>query len=237
MQVTPGMSIMTRTLLALAASACLATGGHAADSDNDITLKLKAAIAAVPELQSSNLMVSVQDGVAVIGGAVPSAGAIDDLKRIAARVPGVQLARVNCWSSEPEEDAVQAAVRSKLNGEAVPPTVARGPSLPLVAPVLAGRSAYSPVPPPAPPAPAGPPQFPTIPAPRVPVTPGQDVAAAVEAVRQADGRFAALTLSVQAGTVLIGGSSESGVEAWEFAAAVRRVPGVDKVIVGRRPPR
>ena len=105
--------------------------------------------------------------------------------------------------------------------------------LPLVAPLTGQNAAYSPVPPPAPPAPKGPPEFPTIPSPRVPMTPSQDVAAAVDAVRKSDDRFTGLVLSVNAGTVLISGSIHDGTEAWDLAAAVRKVPGVDKVIVGR----
>jgi hypothetical protein len=67
----------------------------------------------------------------------------------------------------------------------------------------------------------------------VPVTPSQDVAAAVEAVRKSETRFDGLTISVKAGTVLIAGRVRDGSEAWDLAAAIRRVPGVDKVVVGR----
>lgn len=236
MHMTPGTIIMTRILLVMALAACLATDMRAADADNDLTLKLRAAINAVPELRASNLMISVQDGVAVIGGAVPSVASIEDLKHIASRVPGIHVVRVNCWSTAPEEDAVQAAVRAKLQG-ASPPAAAQAPPLPMAAPLLAGRSAYSPVPPPAPPAPAGPPQFPTIPSPRVPVTPAQDVAAAVETVRQTNPRFHHLQVGVHAGTVQIQAAPEHAAAAWELAALARRVPGVDRVIVSRLHPR
>ena len=61
---------MRRYLAALGSMAILATASVAADADRDLTMKVKSAIAADASLRSLSLMVSVQDGVAVLGGAV-----------------------------------------------------------------------------------------------------------------------------------------------------------------------
>ena len=91
----------------------------------------------------------------------------------------------------------------------------------LMAPVgPAGSVAPALVPPPARPAPAV-----------VTGRPGEVLTAAT-AVRDANPRFAALTLEMQGGTLTIGGSAARASDAWELAQALRRVPGVARVAVG-----
>lgn len=212
---------MLRTTLILGGLVWLAGNLHAADPDCDLLLKVKAAIAAEPSLRSLNLMISVQDGIAVIGGPVPAANLKEPLVKAVKAVPGISDARVSCWIPA-REDALPGLVKAKLH-----------PVVPVQPMGLAATSAYSPVPPPAPPAPPGPKEYPTIPSPQVPVVPSQDVAAAVEQVRRSDRRFEGLVLAVNAGTITIAGTVRDGSEVWDLAAAVRKVPGVDKVIVAR----
>lgn len=212
---------MRRFLLTLGALA-IAHAARAGDADHDLLLKVKTAIAAEPGLRTINVTVSVADGVAVLGGQVPDTAATETLVKAVKAVPGVSAVRADCWVP-PGEDPLQAALRAKLL-----PT-----SNPLKTATPLTSALYSPVPPPAPPAPAGPPEFPTIPSPRVPVTPGQDVATAVEAIRKSEARYDGLTLNVTAGRIAITGVVRDGADAWDLAAAIRRVPGVEKVIVGR----
>lgn len=218
-----------RHLLLAVGGTFLASMAFASDTDHDLLLKVKTAIAAEPVLRSINVTVSVADGVAVLGGQVPSSSATELLVKAVKAVPGVSTVRADCWVP-PTEDPLQAAMRAKLQPVSTP---VKSPAVPF----MGSSAAYSPVPPPAPPAPSGPPEYPTIPSPRVPVTPGQDVATAAEAIRKSDYRFDGLLLSVTAGTVTISGNVRDGAEAWDLAAAVRRVPGVERVIVGRTIPR
>lgn len=57
-----------------------------------------------------------------------------------------------------------------------------------------------------------------------------DVLAAVAAIRAADPRFAKLTAEVKPdGGLFLSGSAARAVDAWDFAAAVRKVPGVARI--------
>lgn len=69
---------------------------------------------------------------------------------------------------------------------------------------------------------------PTLPPQGVPVgtlTSGSTMAG-IDAARTADPRFARLTVELRGGTAVV-----SGPGAWDFAAAVRKVPGVERVVV------
>ncbi len=82
------------------------------------------------------------------------------------------------------------------------------------------------------PAPAA--AYPAIPAPAVPAVPAVGPASvpAVLAALRKDPRFAGLTVELKAGVAVIGGRAPHADAAWEFADAVRKLPGVDRVIVG-----
>ncbi|MDY3552749.1 BON domain-containing protein [Gemmata sp. JC717] len=57
-----------------------------------------------------------------------------------------------------------------------------------------------------------------------------DVLAAVAAIRAADPRFAKLTAELKpGGAVLVSGSVPRAADVWDFAGAVRKVPGVTRV--------
>ncbi len=54
--------------------------------------------------------------------------------------------------------------------------------------------------------------------------------AAVAAVRAADARFARLTVEVKPdGGLFVTGSAAKAEDAWDFAGALRKVPGVARV--------
>jgi osmotically-inducible protein OsmY len=252
---------MRRRLIALSVALAAAGVAFAADplpppavatsGDLDLTHRARAALAADPLLRDAPLLVSVLDGGLVAGGPVGSEAAAARVAEVLRAVPGVRDVRVSCWVPAGAADPLAAAVRRRIEPAPAPPTavVAAAPeplgtvvaqryeTIPrlLLDPTPPRRSAvggYSPVPPPLP-APAVPPAGPTIPPPAVPVTPGQDVAAAVDEVRRADRRFAGLTVTVTGGTVTIGGRAIDPGDAWELADAVRKVPGVDRIVVGR----
>jgi hypothetical protein len=82
------------------------------------------------------------------------------------------------------------------------------------------------------PSPAG--SYPTIPSPAVPAAPvsGPGAVPAVLAALKQDPRFAGLTVELRSGAAVIGGRAGRHADAWEFASAVRKLPGVERVIVG-----
>jgi hypothetical protein len=73
--------------------------------------------------------------------------------------------------------------------------------------------------------------YPTIPAPAVPTRPADSVEAAVAELRR-NPRFAGLTVAVTEGTATIAGVAARDDDPWALAAAVRKLPGVDRVVVG-----
>jgi hypothetical protein len=102
------------------------------------------------------------------------------------------------------------------------PPVSPGGSVPVpVAPAGAN------IPPPAPGVLTGGPQIP-------PVDPGrpESVLAAAEAVRRSDPRFAGLTVQLQGADLVIGGRAARASDAWDLSDALRRLPGVGRVVVG-----
>ncbi len=215
-------------------------------TDFDLMCRVKSAIAADPLLKNINLMVSVIDGGAVVGGAVASDAMSARVSQLLRTVPGITDVKVSCWVPA-VEDPLRKMVAARLKAVTVVSeipdprigattvTLRHMPTMTYLLEPSAmqpAASAYSPVPPPAPPAPSGPPEFPTIPSPSVPVIPKQDVAAAVEAVQSSVLRYSTLKVVVIAGSVTISGTASDAADAWELALELRKVPGVDRVIVG-----
>src|SRR5262249_38911947 len=96
----------------------------------------------------------------------------------------------------------------------------------LLDPVAPGGRPVSTLPMPSPAA-----AYPTIPPPAVPTAPGS-VAAGLAALRANRPRFAGLTVDLKAGAAVIAGRATRSADVWDFADAVRKLPGVDRVIVG-----
>ncbi|QEL17210.1 BON domain-containing protein [Limnoglobus roseus] len=237
-------------------------------TDADLTQRVQTVLNADAVLKSRSLIVSVVDGVAVVGGPVASQDEAARIRQLLRVVPGLSDAKVSAWVPA-VEDPLKQKIAERLKAREMPvasvapvnrvaqndprpngrvvvqrytPVAPELPPIPLLLQptttalaLLPARtdSAYSPIPAPPPPAPEGPPQYPTIPSPAVPVTPKQDVATAVEVVRSGQTRFGDLTARVQYGIVTIDGAVAEAEDAWEFATQVRKVPGVDRVVLGQ----
>jgi hypothetical protein len=78
-----------------------------------------------------------------------------------------------------------------------------------------------------------PPTRPAAPTTVVAARPPADVLTAATAVKSTSKKFATLTVELRDGTLVIGGSAARAADAWEFAQALRRVPGVARVAVGQ----
>lgn len=248
-------------------------------SDVALARTVLAAIDADPVLKDVNLIVSVVDRGAVIGGPVTT----DDVKRraeaVVRRVPGVESVKNVCFV-QADPDPLLRAVAERMKPGARPTAVAAlpGVSVPPAAPdgfiqpvppqppsdLLASAGAPGtvvaqlPTVPPvgvlgAPVAPAGPgavaqvqplpPVASPAPAPALPTSPGAltgsaaparpaDVRAAVVAARKADTRFARLLVELKPdGGLFVTGWSATATDAWDFAAELRKVPGVVRVAV------
>jgi len=64
-----------------------------------------------------------------------------------------------------------------------------------------------------------------------------DVIGRLNDLRKSEARFAGLTFDVRDGIVSLSGTSRNDSDVWDFAAVVRRVPGVNRVVVGIVNPR
>jgi hypothetical protein len=258
-------------LLALAPVAAAPPG----TADVVLARSALAAIDADRSLQDVNLVVSVVDRVAVIGGPVPTADHAKRAETVVRGVRGIEDVKYRCfvqpgadplvravadrvgpapWRAVPELPGVVPNPRTGLASAAPAPSenvaaavgptgesavVVRRPANPagtgvLLPPVAAGG--FGTVPPIVPPVVAPPTAVLTTgpPGPAPATVPGRpaDVLTAAEAVRAADPRFAGLTVELHDGTLVIGGSAVRASDAWAFAQALRRVPGVARVAVG-----
>lgn len=247
-----------KTLCTLVLLAPAANGGDP-PTDAELAQRVQTVLTADRVLKSRSLVVSVVDGVAVVGGPVASADEAARVRQLLRVVPGLTDAKVSAWVPA-VEDPLKQKVAERLKARDVPTVVASADPRPsgrvvvqryappaaatpllLEQPAAQGQkplpsrtdAAYSPVPGPPPAAPDGPPQYPTIPSPAVPTTPMDDVESAVEVVKAGDPRFAGLSARVSAGVVTIDGAVTEAEDAWAFAAGVRKVPGVDRVLLGR----
>lgn len=253
-----------KTLLAFGLLAPLATAIEPPTfgrvSDAELSRRVQTVLSSDSVLKGRSLVVSVVDGVAVVGGPVATTDESVRIGQLLKVVPDLTDVKVSAWVPA-IEDTLKKKIADRLrepesktpnrlvSNDPRPPvrvTVQRyeppvpalsllNDPLPKVPPPNPARSdaAYSPLPAPAPAAPDGPPQYPTIPPPAVPVAPSQDVESAIDTVRKGESRFANLTVQLKAGTVTVGGSAAATDDAWEFIAKVRKVPGVDRVVMGR----
>lgn len=229
----------------------------AADTaDVDLARGALAALDADPDLRHFNLVVSVVDRVAVVGGPVGSDALKARAAELVGRVPGVRTVRNGCFVQAGNEALLALVADRPTPRPALPPVgfprrpiadaapVVPAPLVP-VEPVLVAATD----PPPAGqkvvarrPANPGdnvllPPVAVAAPvaggfAPAV-LTARPSLADAVEAARRADPRFAGLRAELRAdGEVVISGGVRP-TDAWDFADRLRGVPGVMRVVVGR----
>jgi hypothetical protein len=265
------------TPAALFVGLVLVTSAHSADpsslalSDVALARKALAAVDADPQLREANLVVSVVDRVAVLGGPVPNADASRRAESLVGQIPGIAAVKNRCfvqvepgsllraiaeplppfprrpfltdlpgvlpgagWNRIDDDEGGFAMVEPGANA-----VVVRRPSNPaeniLMAPVgpraglesIMGSRPFPPVPR------ANLTSVPPVPAPVVvPVKP-RDARSAAEAIREADPRFAGLRVELVNGTMLVTGTARRSPDAWDLAEALREIPGVARVALGR----
>lgn len=224
-------------------------------ADPALELRARSALAADRELAGLALMVSVVDRIAVVGGPVPDAAAAARVEAVVRAVPGLAEVRVECWVPAAGEDPLRRLVADRLRGEDRPPLAltprpAPDPSPPLLA--------LAPPRPPEGPRPTGtvtvqriaaspaladlllapvaaggvlPMPTATVPPPAVPTSAAGSLPTVLAALKR-DPRFAGLTIEWRSGTAVIAGRAARDADAWAFAAAVRKLPGVGRVVVG-----
>ena len=61
----------------------------------------------------------------------------------------------------------------------------------------------------------------------------ESVLAGANAIRRSDARFAGLTVELDRGVVVISGHAARASHAWDLSDAIRRVPGISRVVVGQ----
>lgn len=239
-----------------------------------------AAIDADPALREVNLIVSIVDRAAVIGGPVPSVDIGKRAEAVVRGIAGITDVKNRCFVQDKPDPLLKAVadriaagprpltaelppvaspVRPAATSDAAPRPADTGfavltppaPVLPVAAPVVQAETVVVASRPPtlsaAPATDAGflgapgssrlgvlttgssPPL--TAPAATFPARP-TDVLASADAIRKADARYAALTTELRDGTVVVGGRAARLSDAWDFAQALRRVPGVARVAVG-----
>jgi hypothetical protein len=219
-------------------------------SDADLERQANAALAAVPDLDRLNLIVSVVGRTAVVGGAVPDEATRDRVSATLQKVAGLTDVKVICWVPI-REDPLVAKVGERLAAPARPwppplavPSVLAAPAKPdrrpaavvtaqrAAPPVVGFKLLLDPVASTGPPRPVVPPPYPTIPAPAVPTAPADPLADAVAGLKAKSPRFAGLTVTAADGVATISGRADDPAAAWDLAAAVRAAPGVTRVVVG-----
>lgn len=230
-------------------------------SDAVLARSALAALDADPLLRDVNLLVSVVDRVAVVGGPVAAPDLGKRAESIVRRVPGIVDVKNRCFVQDVPDPLLRAmsdrypaasrrvqatdlpgVVASPKTGveEEFAPTLGEN-SLAAVEPAEQSVVARRPMNPGAsvllPPVglpgvrPPIAPAAPPAPAPAM-LTSGHTALAAAEAARKADQRYAGLTVSFANGTLVIAGTAARVSDAWALAQELRRIPGVPRVALG-----
>ncbi|MBA4190872.1 MAG: hypothetical protein C0467_23030 [Planctomycetaceae bacterium] len=216
------------------------------------------AIDADPELRGVNVVVSIVDRVAVIGGPVSGARQSKKLEDLLRSIAGIADVRNNCFVSAgvdplqgPLADKIASSLpqRPTLYDLPGPLTGTVGPSTPnwgaggsntMVAaanptntvvvrkPTAESGVLGGPV------SPAGPTAVSvgSSPVPGTLTANRGDVMAMAATVRKTDSRFAQLVVEMRDGTLVISGAAPHAADAWDFAEKLRGAPGVTRVVVG-----
>ena len=229
-------------------------------SDVVLARSALAALDADPVLHDANLIVSVVDRAAVVGGPV---AALDFGKRaeaIVRRVPGIVEVKNRCFVQDVPDPLLRAMSERLPATRRMPandlPGVVAAPKTGLVeefAPAL-GENRLAAVEPTEQSVVARRPMNPgasvllppvglpsvqpgvrltvSPPSPAVLTSSASTALAAAEAARKADPRFAGLTVSFANGTLVVAGTAARAADAWELAQELRRIPGVPRVALG-----
>jgi hypothetical protein len=244
------------------AALSVAAGPPSAAEDAQLAVRAKSALAADPQLAGLTLLVSVVDRIAVVGGPVPDAGYEARIDTVLRKLPGLTDVKVSCWvQTGVGTDPLTKLVGDRLKQELPPVIVAPRSETPpavnvppltvaarpadravtvrrmaartgfLLDPVAPGGRPITPLPMPAPAVAVSAPGYPTIPPPAVPTTP-TTVPAQVAALKSRERRFRGLTVELRDGTATVAGRAARSADAWDFADAVRKLPGVERVSLG-----
>lgn len=225
---------------------------------SDVVLARSAlsAIDADPVLRDANLLVSVVDRVAVVGGPVPTADHGKRAEALVRRVPGIVEVKNRCFVQDVPDPLLRAMSARPPSPKSATdlPGVAASPKTGLVeeySPALGGNT-FAAVEPteksvvarrPTNPGDSVllPPVGATNPSPKPTPTPAPsgvlagrtaDALAAAESIRKAERRFAGLNVTFANGTFVIAGSAARASDAWDLAQELRRIPGVPRVALG-----
>jgi hypothetical protein len=219
-----------------------------------------AALDAEAELKGVNLVVSVVDSVAVIGGPVPNIAVSRRAERVIRAVEGMKDVRNTCFISTGPDPLLKAvAVKAGLPPRPVmgelpgvltnqlpapvspfpPNTVASAIEMDstVVAqkpPLSAGNTGNilgAPVGPVGTAAPTSP-ALPTTAPGTLTSAPAAGLLNAASDMRKTEARFTNLTVDLQGGVLMVGGSAPRASDAWDFAQKLRQMPGVSRVAVG-----
>ncbi|MGL4421384.1 MAG: BON domain-containing protein, partial [Gemmataceae bacterium] len=193
------------------------------------------------------------DGVVVVGGPVTEPQAAALIEKLTRSVPGVADVRVSTWTIE-AIDPVQKLVAAQLKAKLPELESAPRPDPRLQAAVTTARkeirqtvllldpewvgeepsavlpAVYTPPPPP------GPAQYPTIPPPAVPTEPtpepvGSELQSQLRELQGRDRRYKSVDVSVADAVVTLTPHPRDQGEAWAFAAEVRKLKEVRKVVL------
>jgi len=172
-----------------------------------LTLKVTAALQADPSLKDLTLTVDVGGGVATVGGEVPDDATIPAIRAAVGKVAGLAGVTVTCRVPVGDDPFLQR-VRTRLDGKPAPtpePIAALPPAVVPDRRVETHVAAFRPT--------DAPPSY----------------KVAAEAVRAADARFTQLSLSFDAGVVVVAGRAASHADAMTLLQRLRQVPGVARV--------
>ncbi|WP_439629883.1 BON domain-containing protein [Gemmata sp.] len=208
-----------------------------------------AAIDADRDLKGVNVVVSIVNRVAVVGGAVSGPRQAKRVEDVLRSVPGIADVRNNCFVSA-GPDPLHGPLADKLVSQlpqrptlfdlpgvltgTVAPTVpntlmaAADPANPVVVrkPSMEANVLGEPV------RPAAGPSAPPAPAPGTLTANRGDLGALIDGVRRTEARFAGLRVEVRDGVLVIVGAAPHAADAWDFAEKLQKVPGVTRVAVG-----
>lgn len=218
-----------------------------------------AALDQVAELRGINLVVSVVDGIAVIGGPVPSLAHAQQAEQAVRTVPGIRDVRNTCFVSQGPDPLLRAVTDKSWTEqrprswevpgvwERQPPvspfplhSVAHGTDTNKT--VIVRRPAETlpggrevlgaPIPPQS--SSATPTQDVPLVAPGTLTATGRNDPLTVALhLQRSDPRFAQLYIEFREQTVWISGSVRQAEDAWELAARLRQIPGIQRVVVGK----
>jgi len=249
------------SLMAFSAPAADPASAPPAISDVVLARSALAALDADAPLHDVNLIVSVVNRVAVVGGPVASGDQSRRAETIVRRVPGIVDVKNHCYVPDAPDPLLRAmserapssarrvqatelpgVVASPKSGLVEAQKPAPGNELAAVEPAersVVARRMTSPgasvlLPPVGLPG-LKPPVDPSPavgPAPVVLTSRPADALTQADAIRKSDARFSGLTVSITNGTLVIAGRAARASDAWDLAHELKKIPVISRVALG-----